>query len=392
MNTNEIYQVARKRKNSNPLVALLRKISFFLNKPFFREIIEDYPKLVKKGDAHITKKFAESVLRIKSFEGKLREARSRVEVVSNEHRSQFKDFDAVLQRLNFIEQNLQQQEHFIKQNSQQLDERIAGIRDSLGPVAELSLGGSITSVELKKSALSISHGRYGDFLLRNPDVVGDRIRMGEFWDEHLHDLIIRYSDKNGIAVDAGAYIGFHSVFLAKYFSKVVSFEPQAAVFKMLAANLVLNNVNNVEIHNAALYDRECRLKIASQDKQECPLPMKDGHPDYPQVSNAASITFELADTDAGSVQSYPLDSLRLDHVRFIKIDTQGSDLRVLWGAKETIERCKPVVVFEYEVRLSAAHGSQKSDYEKFFADIGYGLELLHSHEDKQFDFLALPLS
>lgn len=380
MYPNQIYQSALKRKRSNLIVALFRKISFFLNKPFFREITEDYSKLIKKQYTITKGKLADANLKIKGFEEKLKNARVRMEVVNNEHRSQFKDFDAVLQRLNFIEHSLQHQE-----------ERICGIHNSLSPIVDFSLGGSIKCVELEKSSLSISHGHYGDFLLRKPDVVGDTIRLGKFWDEHLHDLIIRYSDPQGIAVDVGAYIGFHSVFLAKYFSKVVSFEPQGVVFQMLAANLVLNNVNNVQIHNDALYDRECRLKIASQDKQEVPLNMKDGQPDYPNISNAAAVTFEIAYTDADSVRSYPLDKLMLDNVKFIKIDTQGSDLRILMGARETIERCRPVIVFEYEVQFSAAHGCQQSDYEKFFADINYKLKLLHTHEDKQFDYLALPL-
>lgn len=365
MNTKELYHAAIQKRHGSAVIVPMRKLSYFLTKPFFREIVGNYTKHFKTQEAAISKRFEKNAIELKEL--------------SDEHRSHFKDFDAVLERLNFIEQNLQRQ-----------DERILTVQESLSPVADLRLGGTLRCIELQKSNLSLHHGPYGDFLLRKPDIVGDSIRAGEFWDNHLHDLIIRHADKDGIAIDAGAYVGFHSVFLARYFSKVISFEPQGVVFQMLAANLVLNNVGNVEPHHAGLYDRHGWLKVASQEKQEVPLHLMDGLPDYAKISNAAAVTFEPADEGGYSVRSLPLDSLNLENVRFIKIDTQGADLRVLLGARETIRRWRPIIVFELELQLSKSHGSERSDYEDFFEDMDYNLHLLRSQEDKQFDFCATP--
>ena len=41
-----------------------------------------------------------------------------------------------------------------------------------------------------------------------------------------------------------------------------------------------------------------------------------------------------------------LDSLRLNNVSFIKADLQGAETLFLWGARETIKRCKPALRFE----------------------------------------------
>jgi hypothetical protein len=41
-----------------------------------------------------------------------------------------------------------------------------------------------------------------------------------------------------------------------------------------------------------------------------------------------------------------LDSLDLARVDFIKIDIEGMEMEALMGAKETLEKCKPVVLVE----------------------------------------------
>ena len=76
-----------------------------------------------------------------------------------------------------------------------------------------------------------SHGRYeNDILnatfqfLKSKELIGD-----------------------GAALDVGANIGNHSVFFAKYFNKVVSFEPHPKVFKLLTINTEdLANIEDID--------------------------------------------------------------------------------------------------------------------------------------------------
>ena len=41
-----------------------------------------------------------------------------------------------------------------------------------------------------------------------------------------------------------------------------------------------------------------------------------------------------------------LDGFAFDHIALIKVDVEGHELQVLKGARETIERCKPILYVE----------------------------------------------
>ena len=237
-------------------------------------------------------------------------------------------------------------------------------------------------------SLYIHKSEYGTFALRRPDIISDHIRNGGFWDSHLKDVIQQYADKDAIAIDCGAYLGFHSCYMSRFFREVYSFEPQYEMFRMLEANLLFNECRNVKSFLAALYDRRCTLSIAPEESQEIKVPQRAGAIDYERITNAAALTLAPATMGNGCIPGVRLDDLLLESVAFVKVDCQGSDLRVLQGARETIAASRPVIVFEFEEHLSKGHGIVFSDYEDFFSDMGYSLEVLKRTNSKQCDYIA----
>jgi FkbM family methyltransferase len=242
------------------------------------------------------------------------------------------------------------------------------------------------------TSLVFSSGPYGRFLLRQPDLVSGHILAGSFWDSHLKPVIERAGRSDGSAIDAGAYLGFHSAYMSRFFRNVHAFEPQVEIYRMLCANLLLNNCRNVTATNGALYDSPGRLRLADSNQQEIPLPMLDGGIDYDRIGNAAALSFQLTgENESNAVIAQTIDQIGLRDLAFIKVDTQGSDLHVLKGAQATIQRCRPVITAEYERELALHHGDTLEHYHRFFDEMEYDVQVLDDRNDgKQIDLLATP--
>jgi FkbM family methyltransferase len=229
------------------------------------------------------------------------------------------------------------------------------------------------------------------FLVRQHDLIGGLVAEGQEWEPHVRTVIERAAKSDGVAVDAGAYIGLLTVTMSRCFRMVHSFEPQKGVYQLLCGNLVLNDCTNVSAHNLALYDRATAMRLAPPERQSVPMPLLDGQPDYSRIGNAAALTFEPVEDRFGEVRAVVLDDLGLENVSIIKVDTQGADLKVLRGAQATIRRDHPLVLFEWEQELAAQHGDALEDYHGFFAALDYNVEVLKEvTEGHLIDYLATP--
>lgn len=268
-----------------------------------------------------------------------------------------------------------------------LEPEIASLRDRI--TAGTPAHPRVLAIE--DAGVNLSRGPYGNFLTIVPDLVGGTIEKGEFWDPHLRPIFERYANPERVALDVGAYIGFHTVFLSERFKTVHAFEPQARCFRLLNANVELNRCDNVVTYQRAIYDQSGIMSLAPSEVQQVPLAVNGGRINYSELGNAASLAF-IPGGGAGELQvpSINIDSLELRDVALIKIDAQGCDLRVLKGAEQTVRRCRPVITFEFEEKLAALHGDTLPAFEAFIAGLDYELtQLIHPSSTQQ-DFLARP--
>lgn len=227
--------------------------------------------------------------------------------------------------------------------------------------------------------MHIAKNQFGNFLISEWDLVPASIATGKFWDEHIKSYIDKYVNKNMIVLDIGAHCGFHTVYMSTKAGGVFSFEPQRMIYFQLCSNLFLNNITNVIPHNKACYNKECKLSIAPPQSQVCPMPLdQNGNVDYSKTSNTAGLALSQV---PGEIEATTVDIVLRDlphKLGFIKCDAQGSDLKAMQGAINSIQKHKPVIVFEFEPLLSPIHGNTWADYEKFFQDIKYGLERIQA--------------
>src|SRR5206468_4192872 len=106
--------------------------------------------------------------------------------------------------------------------------------------------------------------------------------------------------------------------------------------------------------------------------------------------NVGSLSFSRRGEAALPVRGAPLDFMKLDDVAFLKVDCQGADALVLMGARETLLRCRPHVVFEWEAELARYYGVDFDELTAFLDRLGYETSVLFAHNHKQTDYIARP--
>lgn len=174
------------------------------------------------------------------------------------------------------------------------------------------------STQTDKTLTLHAHG--SRFAIRDQDgKIAAHIRSGVPYEQPLLEHIYR-AGYEGVAVDAGANIGNHTLWLAAMCRlNVVAFEP--VKHADLSRNLDLNPhiAGKVTVHPVAL---------------------------GATTGTASHVSKGRLDPDSGTLPVRPLDAYGLDGVRIIKIDVEGMEPQVLQGAEVTIRRSRPVIFAE----------------------------------------------
>lgn len=224
---------------------------------------------------------------------------------------------------------------------------------------------------------------FGKFLVNPAECIGATVKAGTVWDgPGFLQVIAREHGRLGeigtTILDVGAHLGDWTIWLAGQGAwRVVAVEPAP---EKLKANLDLNKAicaDRVIVIPAAAYDRQTTLYWT--------VPYTD------QESGGAAVG--LAAARGREVSAVVLDDylpLFGQRVSLIKVDAQGCDLRALAGLAQTIQRDHPVIVFEWEAELAAAHGYDDTlaRAKAFLVTFGYQVIEWPSHPH---NYLALPM-
>jgi FkbM family methyltransferase len=144
--------------------------------------------------------------------------------------------------------------------------------------------------------------------------------------------VLRFAPAGGTVIDVGANLGEWAVPLAQAVGpagRVLCCEPNPAVAAALAATLAVNNLHQAEVIEGAVSDRDGdgRLQIDAADSGRSRL-ADDGIP----------VRLRALDTLVGEAG--------LDRLDLVKLDVEGHEATVLAGAGRTLQRLRPVLIFE----------------------------------------------
>ncbi len=126
-----------------------------------------------------------------------------------------------------------------------------------------------------------------------------------------------------VYVDAGAFDGSDVQAFSRWtngnYKKIFAFEPVSSMCDVIRQNVREKNIPNVEICNYAVWNRKETLKFSESGAGS-------------SVTEAGE--YEVSGTDIDSV-------VKDEKVTFIKMDVEGSELKALEGAKQTILNNRP---------------------------------------------------
>jgi FkbM family methyltransferase len=196
------------------------------------------------------------------------------------------------------------------------------------------------------------------------DSVANTIKRGLIYDEDIVGLAKKYITPNSSFLDVGANYGQMSVVLSKFIEgkgtgKVYSFEAEPFVGEIFQKNVEINNCKNIEIVLGAVHFKSGEKLIFPE-------------PDFKRFDSYGSYGIDPLAANGRTVETLTIDSLNIqEKISFIKVDIQGSDLFALQGAKETILKNKPVILFEFEEQFQKEFKTNFNDYVDFVRSIDY---------------------
>ena len=140
-----------------------------------------------------------------------------------------------------------------------------------------------------------------------------------------------------VFIDAGASIGIFTVVASRLVGDagcVLAFEPADGTIPVLHRNVQINRLGNVRIFKQALSEKEGTRELYHVY----------GAPTYSLGGTGRDS--ELFEEVQVTTIDQAVRAANLGPVSCIKIDVEGAEELVLRGAKETIERSRPTIIFE----------------------------------------------
>lgn len=175
-----------------------------------------------------------------------------------------------------------------------------------------------------------------------------------------------------IAFDIGANSGCHTLVMADRAGPgglVIAAEPNPRARGRLEENLRLNRLANVVPIPCAFSDREGRSRLfvpveGTANRGVASL--------YPENVNYRKVEIEV------EIRTLDGEAARrgLARLDFLKIDTEGNELKVLRGGRGCLARFRPAVILEYDRRSWTNSGADFGEAVGYFTELGYSLFLI----------------
>lgn len=164
-----------------------------------------------------------------------------------------------------------------------------------------------------------------------------RVMNGGIWEQKIATKIYKDCKKSTTVIDIGANIGAHTIHMLDAVSPdgfVIAFEPQIEISNCLK-NTLDQIGNNYIISNDLVSNQNSTSTFMTNGTGMSRIPLKNG------IYNK--------NWSKHTIKTITLDSFLQNKnyiISLIKIDVEGHEFQVLEGAKNTINKYKPIIYIE----------------------------------------------
>lgn len=177
-------------------------------------------------------------------------------------------------------------------------------------------------------------------------------------------------NRGGTFIDAGANIGHFSLLASEVVGKeghVIAIEPSSRDYNRLLDNIKINGLENViSPYRFALSDVNegiAKLSIACEERSALnTIGSEFGVKGVDEV--------QVEDVSLATLDSFVVNS-GLTRVEVLKLDIEGSELKALKGATDTISRFRPAIMIGVNASSLKACGATREEIQKFMRGFRY---------------------
>lgn len=177
------------------------------------------------------------------------------------------------------------------------------------------------------------------FVVFSNDLISSEIILNQYYEKNIlfflrNEIFEKYLNKNSTCLDIGANIGNHSIFFSKYCGKVFSFEPNIKSYQLLKINT--NKEKNIFTYNLCLSDKEQTLNFLENKKNYGASKIINQNSN--NNNNILQINTKVLDN--------VITQNNIENIKYIKIDTEDHDIKILKGSKNFLKKNSPFISVE----------------------------------------------
>ena len=141
---------------------------------------------------------------------------------------------------------------------------------------------------------------------------------------------------DSVFVDVGANVGLHSIYMSPRVAHVHAFEPWSVLHAALRHNIDINSLTNISIYPYGLGDANAEIQFH-----------------VPSTANLGTGGYIAGVSLNRPAETLPVRrgddifaAAGIKRIDIVKIDTEGYEMKILSGMRETLARLEPIVVLE----------------------------------------------